>query len=335
MEKVEIYLNVGKHKYKDNLDRSYISTTTLIEEYEHLFDSYGISKSCAAIGNNPEHPDYLKYKGLTAEEIRKNWEKDAIKGQERGNKDHDYLDNSIKVANGFNIKSSILGDSVKLYTVADIFDNNSFGILDLHVLEEEGIEERFPKIYQILSRFVKAGWKIYSEICTFHPLFLISGLIDVLLVKDKNFVVLDWKTNKSDIVNVSGYFKKDKDGELTTEFIETNKTFKYPLSYLPESTSNKYGLQVSTYAYLTEQFGFTCVGIVLCHIRHENYTIDNCEDISWIDKQRVDKLIIPYMKKDVKKMITHYNKINLGASRKSTSNSIKKNKNVITSVSWK
>ena len=75
---------------------------------------------------------------------------------------------------------------------------------------------------------------------------------------------------------------------------------------LPQSVGNKYLLQLGTYSWLIEQFGFKLSYNILCHIRHERYTskdeeVDNNKN--WINKTKVDIYPMPYIKKDIENMI--------------------------------
>lgn len=314
--KTIIYFEPVAHKYTNNVGNAYISATTIIGEYEYKFsdEQNKIARACSKIGRNPNHPKYLKYKGMSPSQILAKWKRAAEKGCEIGNTKHDYLETSIKDSTEF---KAIFGSKyeqnnnsniVKLYTIEDVIDNPDSGKLNLDYFINKGVKDKYPKIYKVIESFVNDGWRVYSELGVFHNGYLISGLIDVIFIKDKSFVILDWKTNKDPIRFEGGYWEKNNN-DVRTNYKLTDKTFKPPLHKLPYSVGNKYILQLSLYAYLVEQFGFNHVSNILCHITHDNYKLGD-EDIKthpdWIGKNRVEIIPMPYLKHDIQSMVYDY-----------------------------
>ena len=115
------------------------------------------------------------------------------------------------------------------------------------------------------------------------------------MIKDKFFIIVDWKTNKAPIKFESGWWEKDRDGKLTGVFVEKDKRFKYPLSTLADSIGNHYTLQLSAYNYLAEQFGLINQGNVLYHIRQVNTF-----------EEKVEPVVIKYLKEDIYKLFNHH-----------------------------
>ncbi len=299
-----IYFNEDLHRYTDDMDNEYTSVTTLIGKFKNDFETEKIALACEKIGRNPLHPKYERYKGKKAYQIIEEWEKIAEEGLGRGNRKHNYLETIIKKSTNYK-KSSSGGISDRLYTIDDIIRRHNYGLLDLEFFIRTGIDKRYPKIFVIIKRFSDLGFKIYAEIGTYDGEFLISGLIDILLVKDDTFIILDWKTDKVKIMFDSGYFEKDTQNNITDNFIQTNKYLSYPLDNLNDSVGNSHSLQLSTYAYLVETFGYKCKGIILCHIQE----LDGVE--------YVNLLKIRYLKSHVKKMIKyHYKNLKLKTQKK-------------------
>lgn len=305
-----------QHKYTNEVGNTYISATTLIGKYEYKFSDKEneIARACAKIGKNPRHPKYLKYKGMSASQILAKWEYARNEGCRIGNDRHDYLENSVKDSSGFydifgsKAKSTGVGETVQLYTIEDVMSNPNSGRLDLDYFISTGVQDRYPKIFNVIQSFVRDGWRVYSEVAIFHNGYLISGLIDILLVKGNDFVILDWKTNKDTIKFESGYWEKDNN-DISFNYKLTDETFKYPMHKLPLSTGNKYSLQLSLYAYLCETFGLNHVQNILCHIRHEFYDVGDKEveeDASMINKSKTDILYMPYLRKETQDMIYDY-----------------------------
>lgn len=302
-----IFFNEELHKYTDDLNHAYTSVTTVIGKYTEDFKMDDIAAACERIGKNPNHPKYLKYAGKSKKQIIWEWQQINKEACDKGTIKHNFLETAIKESNGYkrNAKGFI---NDKIYTIDDIIAKHNYGKVNLKYFETKGVKEKYPKIYNILKDFVKLGYKIYAEIGVYDAKNLISGLIDVLLVKDNDFIILDWKTNKAPIRFESGYYDKDSLGKLKLDtFIKKDERFKYPLDDLEDSVGNHYTMQLSTYAYLVETFGFNCKGLILCHIR----TIEDAKDEEGNDVEVVEIYTIDYLKDKAESMISHHSSSNI------------------------
>ncbi len=294
MEDVKIFFDEALHKYTDEHGNTFTSVTTVLGKYEDEFETEKVARICEKIGRNPRHPKYEKYKGKTAKQLMKEWQQITNIALDKGNEKHNYLEDIIKESNGYKrVKTKFIKD--RLFTIPDIVRNPKVGRVYKDDLVKLGIGDRYPTIHNLICTFIDNGWKLYSEIGVYNTDFLISGLIDLLLVKDNDFFIIDWKTNKSPISFQSGYYEKDNDGNLTSNFIVTGKTLKYPVKHLPASTGHKYSLQLSGYAYLVEKFGLNLTGIVLCHIQEK---LDGTEFVDFVK--------IKYLKPEVESIFFHH-----------------------------
>lgn len=284
-----IYFDERQHKYTDDRGNIYTSVTTVIPKYGEEFQTDEIALACERIGRNPLHPKYPKYKGLSADEIKAKWALTSIEALDKGNTKHNYLEDIIKRATGYR---TIEGTDLildRLFTVDDIIDN-TIGELNIEWFTYIGIASRYPSIYSAILTLHKAGFRFYAEVGVYHSEWLISGKIDLIAVKDKEFIIIDWKTNKDDIRYESGYFEKDLEGKTTTNFIYTNKYMRFPLHFLPDSTGTHYNLQVSGYAWLLEQFGFINLGNIIYQIREkEDGLVEHVSKLSLKDYREYSK----------------------------------------------
>ncbi len=270
MNDIILYFNEELHKYTDVYGNTYTSVTTLIGNYKDKFDKWNVAKACERIGKNPTHPDYGKYRGKSAKRIIKEWDIINKEACEFGTEKHNYLEDSIKSANGYNrISNKYVND--RIYTVPEIIKNPNHGVLNLDYFKLKGIEKHYPIIYNFLSLLTNKGFRIYAEVGVFDVINLVSGLIDVFCYNpDKGtFLILDWKTNNAPIKFEAGYFKKDIAGNRLDTFINKEEYFKYPISHLQASKGNEYSLQLSLYSYLASKFKINHKGNVLFHIRHD------------------------------------------------------------------
>ena len=270
MEKLrKIFFDEVEHKYTDEYGNTYTSMTTCIKKYYEDFKKEEIAKACERIGRNPAHPKYLKYRGKTAYQLMQEWDIESDRACKKGNNRHNYLEDIINNANKY-IHSDKKYKGTRIYTVQDIMQDHDFGRIDLDYFEKSGLKEKYPNIYATILALHNKGYKFYAEIGVFNENTLISGLVDLLAVNFDTmvFIVIDWKTNKAEIVNIAGYFEKDRNGNETGKFIETGEMFKPPIDNIPASMMHKYSLQVSGYATLVERFGFTILVLNIDRLPH-------------------------------------------------------------------
>jgi len=301
-QEFKLYFDEGKHKYTDIYGNEYTSVTTVIGKYKDKFDSYSIAKACSAIGKNPNHPKYLKYKGKSIKQLLKEWDNTRDEACEKGNIRHNYFEDSIKSANGYRTISSKYINS-RIYTVPEIIADPNHGKLDISYFEKQGVRKQFPLIFDTIHLLTTKGFLIYAEVGVFDLINLISGLIDVFLYNPDNgtFIIMDWKTNNAPIRFESGYFEKDKDGNITDLFIPKTSKLKYPVNHLDESKGNEYSLQLSTYAYLASKFNIKHLGNILFHITHK----DDENGLPIVNHHN-----LPNLTNDVKTMIEHHSLTN-------------------------
>lgn len=256
---VKLKFKEDEHKYTDTLGNEYVSTTTFLHRYVPVFDkSYWLRK---------------KAKELNISEKRLEQQWDTIKDEacREGTNYHNGLENGIKGASMFvDAVQYKLKPNGEMVTVADIPNINE-NVKPLDVKEFiDFTENKYPQIYEVFNYYTERGYKIYSEMGAFLLDYLISGCIDVLCLRDDQFVLGDWKTNRGGLKFESGYFKKDKSQrpyQETDNWVTTSETLLAPLSHLPNCNGFVYNMQTSLYALYVEYIlGIPCAGIWLCHI---------------------------------------------------------------------
>lgn len=255
---IYLYFEEASHKYTDSNNNEYISTTTLIGKYAPKFDSkYWAHKKA-------------KEQGVSEKEILKQWDKIKDEACERGTLTHNGIENAIKSTSKFieAIKYLQCMESGRCVTVADI-PNLAVKEFDLEQFIK-ATENKYEEIYRVFKFYIDKGYRIYSEIGVFEPLLLISGTIDILCIRDSDFVVLDWKTNRDGLRFKSGFYRKDKTvipNQMTNEWVDTDEKMLAPLNHLPECNGSHYSMQLSIYARLVERIlEIPCTGLGLCHI---------------------------------------------------------------------
>lgn len=291
-EKHPIFFNEATHTYWDS-DGTFTSMTTLIGKFYPKFDAMKMALNCERAGTNPNSPSYEKYKGKTAKMIMQEWDNNTKKALTTGTSKHAFLERCIKVATKY---SGYSGE--RLFTIEDI--DGSQGNLDAEDFSNM-ISNRYPEVSKFIKQLHDEGYKFFSEICTFDLRLRISGLIDLMAVKDnKEFRIIDWKTNRDDISYSSGYMEKLADGTRTGKFIETDETMLEPLTDLSNSVGTKYNLQVSGYAHLVEKFGYQ-------NLRTEN-VIYQIREVDGVEK--TNQIILKDFDEPVSRMFGHWAEIN-------------------------
>lgn len=247
------------HKYNDSFGNEYKSVTTLLHSYVPKFEkSYWLRKKAKELG-------------ISEKKLAQQWQDITDEACSRGTKTHNGLEDGIK-------GSSMFKDAVKhmirpngeMVTIADIPDIN-LNIKELNVKEFiEATENKYPKIYNVFNYYTNNGYKIYSEIGGFLIDYLISGTIDVLLIRDDQFLIGDWKTNRGGLKFEAGYYKKDKSQkphQQTNEWVSKKEFLLPPVNHLPNCNGLIYNLQLSMYAYMVELIlGIPNAGLWLAHI---------------------------------------------------------------------
>lgn len=247
------------HKYTDNYGNEYKSTTTLLHDYKATFDrEYWLKKKAKELG-------------ISEARLAKQWQDITDEACVRGTKTHNGLEDGIKDSSMFRKAIQyMVRDNGEMITVADIPDIN-INVKELDVKEFiDATDNKYPEIYRVFDYYTNAGYKIYSEIGAFLIDFLISGTIDVLCIRDDQFVIGDWKTNRGGLKFESGYYKKDKTqkpNQLTNIWIPKKDTLLPPVNHLPDCNGAIYNLQLSMYAFMVESIlGIPNAGLWLCHI---------------------------------------------------------------------
>ena len=284
----KLIFDPGPHKYYDDEGVVYTSVTTLIGKYKKQFNKkyWGMYTALKNAGYylrpDMQNEQYITVDGIrrhindlyenpiNAKEVEltvKEWQRLTDIACERGNVIHNRLENTINQSKGDSSGSSntqikprfSLEGQLKVYKTK-------------HDLESTGIQHTQPLIYWQLLHYINKGCTLYAEKKTFSTSFQVAGTIDVLIVKDNRFGILDWKTNKDPILFESGYYKKvlSATGEWykTGQFVGTDNRLFAPLSHLPDCKGSIYSLQLNTYAYLMIRWGYKLVknALTICHM---------------------------------------------------------------------
>jgi hypothetical protein len=303
---IEIFFNADVHKYTDQFYNNYTSVTTLINKYVPEFKK----EYWAARKANETNKSY--------KQVLKEWEDINTKSINNGNKTHGILEDNIKSRSIFNRAIVTVNAQCgnRVFSVNDI----DFSTDTTNISYEEfakNLPKEFESILPTIKYYVDKGYKIYSEINVFHPYYLISGTIDVLLINNnREFIIIDWKTNRKELHFKSGYYKKSN-GIETNEWVSKDDRLLYPLDNLPNCHGAIYTLQLSIYAILLESFGFIKKGLILYHIRDTvilneygrpivnpdgSYTVDRTQG------KIINPYVIDYYKLDAERLIKTYNK---------------------------
>ncbi|WP_256089109.1 hypothetical protein, partial [Staphylococcus aureus] len=148
--------------------------------------------------------------GISTARLEKQWQDITNEACERGTKVHNGIEDGIKNISMFYDAVRRIRNDKSMTTVADINDINGYvKPLDLDAFIE-ATNNKYPDVYAVFDYYIKNGYKIYSEIGIFLPSVLVSGTIDILILREDQFVIGDWKTNRGGLLFESGYYKKDK-----------------------------------------------------------------------------------------------------------------------------
>lgn len=270
-----IKFNEELHRYTDEDNLVYTSVTTVIGQYHKQFDETYWAREKAK-----DTSIYNPYRGMSEKQIKNQWKETREFSCEKGNKTHKLLEDSINASNG---KANFNFDKLKIGTGNGVIVINK---TNLNVLATTPLAIKFPKIFNYLKKYIEDGWTLYAEKRIYWYEYLIAGTIDCLLVKGKQFMIVDWKTNKKKLEFRAGYYKK-YNGMETSQWVDTNERFYAPLDNIPFCKGMTYTLQLSLYGYLLELWGYECIGLTLFHILHDevqdpikiSYVRSDCEKL--------------------------------------------------------
>ena len=281
----ELIFTEHDHKYRDENNIVYTSVTTLLDKYKEPFDSEfwsmytGLKDAGFRLKPYPEEqairlgtvkyklvdlvkePYYVQLQDLT----KAMWALKTTHACMRGNDIH----NSIEL--GINKTRNDIG---ALDNDLITYEENPFkcgkNINSLNDLDASHLKDKFPFIYNILKPLVEKGATVFSEKRVYMSRYRIAGTIDCPIIKGKYFSILDWKSNAADMHDTPGYYKKEKiDGEWikSDTWIVTDESFNDPISHIPASKFHTYCMQLSIYAYIMEQWGYTLIpnGLAIVH----------------------------------------------------------------------
>lgn len=284
-----VAFNEKQHKYWDTTDSSikFTSVTTMIEEFGQPFDK----------------EFWSAYKALEKLIPTDEWkiEKKSLLNTKK-------FDESILDVHNISI---------------DDFNKEQQGILDMWDKENRQSCERGTKIHADLENsFYKAKKNISLDKYQIggkfecqkdrttldlenavYPEYLIhwnspsgrlhiAGQIDLLVKKGNSIVIGDWKTNKK--LDLKSFYDSK---------IRSSVKMKFPLNNLDDCNYQHYCLQLSTYAYIIESYNpdFIIEDLVLVHFDHnDNMTVYH----------------LPYLKKEVERMLSYYEKEHLLKERR-------------------
>ena len=247
------------HKYNDTYGNDYISTTTILHQYAPKFDkSYWLKKKAKELG-------------ISEKRLAEQWQTITDEACDRGTKTHNGLEDGIKGSSMFKeAVKYMIKDNGEMITIADL-PNINLNIKQMSVNDFiEITKNKYEDIYKLFRYYTNNGYKIYAEIGAFLIDFLISGTIDVLLIRDDKFVIGDWKTNRGGLKFEAGYYKKDKTkqpAQQTDVWVSKDENLLPPVNNLPNCNGSIYNLQLSMYAFMVEKIlGIPNAGLWLCHI---------------------------------------------------------------------
>jgi len=265
----------GPHKYTKN-KKEYISVTTLIGKYKQKFrrnhwanwktycNLLGYKKVYSIIKKNDKekastlklledfvHPDDFK---AEKKKVLDSWEHERDKSIKRGNKYH---------------------NSKEQKSIADGFEINPFTEKETTTMVREKSSEK-----GVVTALKEDLWQLedgyYPELLMGHDGIGLAGTADKVFietVKGIRYVDIDdYKTNK--VINEKSKYKRKMKG---------------PVKHMDDCNYNHYRLQISLYAWILEEHGYT--------IRNTSFTHFNKAYVFDYMKEEITSIISDYEEK--------------------------------------
>lgn len=148
----------------------------------------------------------------------------------------------------------------------------------------------FERCYPVIEDIMKSSYMCFPEALTYSTYYQIAGQSDLVVQRQKSrasvFDFYDYKTNESKGIEFDS-INRSKD-----PIAHYNKFMLPPLAHLEDCNYNKYAMQLSIYAYLSE----TTWGIRVGRLA-----------IIFIDlEMNVTMLAVPYMRYEAESLLDHY-----------------------------
>jgi hypothetical protein len=231
-------------------DKKMTSATQLISKFKQKFDSEYWSQKKA------------DERGITKEEILKEWKDKSEYSCEKGTLFHEYAEN-------------YLNNKVFPYPTERV----------VRILGNNDVKEDYDKLLVLFDKFYEESYgkliPIKSEVIVGDEELGICGMVDQLFwnSKSEELQIWDWKTNK--------------------EIKRSNRwqQFKEPLSHLDVCEFNTYSLQLSLYRYIIEKNTNLNLGdsyIVWFNEKNDNYEPIKCRDY----RKEIGDMLKEYKKND-------------------------------------
>lgn len=332
LTQVNLFFDSDSHTYTDGTN-NFISVTKLLSEYDEEFDADYWAMYRALEQNVSYKPiPYvskkqvkIKYGGVdvllnvnifkeghiptykTIEEIKEEWRKTGELAANDGTKDHAYIEDIINECSNVNAKY----ENAKFNSILV----GNYKKINLPKLINSKLRETHEKILKLLVLYLRQGYTLLTEVRVYDSEYKIAGTIDGLLIKGKDVVLLDWKTNKEDIKFVAGSYKKEwnfcRTKKIRTSTFKKRSTkFKEPLNDLYSCKGNLYTLQLSTYAYILERWGFNIKDLMLVHIQPKVDVEDEIvyDEVGNREIEQINILKLTYLKSHVELLFNYYAK---------------------------
>jgi ATP-dependent exoDNAse (exonuclease V) beta subunit len=211
------YVLFGEYDYNDEEhtykqgDTTFTSVTQFVGEFFPKFDREEQAEA---------YSQRLLAKGITKskEEILQEWEDKASFGTTIHNEIELQLINPIRIPPQDSVENKLVKDALHI----------TRGIASLHNVR-----------------------LVYPEVKIFSKKYGLAGTIDLLMITDKNEIILvDWKTSNS-------IWRGDKYNTIYDK--------------LPDNNYTKYKAQLSTYSYLLQDEGYKVTQCFLAHLKPFNH----------------------------------------------------------------
>ena len=317
--KINLHFNPELHKYSNaDTNEVLMSATQVLGKYKGEFNTryWSMYTALKNAGLKPRQSKdelyittmYVKnhintlwanrtYERL-ALAVQAEWQHKTDVANKRGNKIHDYLEDSINKSRGDEqgVHNSLIRPKGGGNLPAT-HEEQALIIRTKHDLDATDLKETYPAIYDRFLYFINLGATIFAEKKVYSSTYGIAGMIDVLIILGNTFWILDWKTNKDEMHFQSGYYKKlqNQHGQWvrTNEYILKDVRLAYPLDALQDCKGISYSLQLSLYSYIMELWGYKPAKnhLEIFHIR---------------PKMKPKQLNIRYYRNEIHAMLEHY-----------------------------
>lgn len=262
---MKVTFQESDHSYTHQTGKRFISVTTLIKEFKNPFDAPYWSDYKAIKDEMEARGEWWDYKRKAGswKQVVEFWRKNPV-----------YIDSILDRKNGYLKAWELKGKIARSYGTA-VHKNKEDRLNARKQVIDQGDYYDISHHSRLIENVDFNRKSVYTEVLIYNEEFELAGQADRVDQMRRLLTIKDYKTNEQ--IDMTPFM---------------NQKMKYPLEDIPDCDYYHYQLQLSTYGWMLEQFGYKIRGLEIEHTRtgkkyHPEYRPDLVTKMLYEYKKRV------------------------------------------------